>query len=303
MADASDDDGPTCAVCFDGWEVDGDQMPMNLGRCGHALCNGCVRRLKGANGSIICPTCKVVSTAACITKSYDMIKVLKYLRKENASTRIADLQGRVGELIAGKASLQSLHKPLVNLPEGTSLTQSQYYGLLKLMGDYTMKLRSLYRTSLHGTAYGDLLDRVGDKTRLVFIIRKDEYVFGASISAGLRLPDDPTDTNHYKCDVLRFSLAGHFAQPTIIEDIPPRYGHVTVAGREGGVFGERVFIGGFLALGPWMTADIRSCQLLTHRDDVPAGYTGVRDRFDHALLGGSFEFHADEIEILTVVAQ
>ncbi|CEL94359.1 unnamed protein product [Vitrella brassicaformis CCMP3155] len=273
---SADDDGDTCAVCFSEWEIEGDQMPLNLGSCDHALCKECVRRWEQPNGSVICPTCRVVSTAACITKSYGMIKLLKYQQKEEASTRINELEGRVGELRVGKASLQSLHKPLVCVPLGSSLTESEFKALRGLIGGQ-VKLKSLYRTSLHGSTYDNLLRCVGDKTGLVFVVRKGEYVFGAFISAGLELPDDPTGSNRYDCDVWHFSLAGHFPQPTKI-DISRLAQYV--AGREGSLYGASVRIGGGLRLGDdgsdWPAADIRSCFQSTDRNEVPEGYVGAR---------------------------
>ncbi|CEM03381.1 unnamed protein product [Vitrella brassicaformis CCMP3155] len=169
------------------------------------------------------------------------------------------------------------------------------------------KLTLIYKALRDGAKYDDLLRCVGDKRRLVFVIRKDEYVLGAFISEGLQLPDDRTDSHYYGCDVWYFSLGGHFAQPTKI-DIPRMCQFVYLAGRDGSVGGgARVELGECLYLGDGHgsrrpAADIRSCYQYAHRDDVPAGYVVARNRYGHALLGGSECFHADEIEILTVVA-
>ncbi|CEM27066.1 unnamed protein product [Vitrella brassicaformis CCMP3155] len=65
-------------------------------------------------------------------------------------------------------------------------------------------------------------------------------------------------------------------------------------------------IGGNIIVGAGRTddgppaADIRSFYQWTHSDNEPEGYTGVRDDSD-ALLGGSLEFVADEVEVLSVV--
>ncbi|CEM02013.1 unnamed protein product [Vitrella brassicaformis CCMP3155] len=208
-----------------------------------------------------------------------------------------------------------LRRVEVSLPEGTSLSVAEYEGLLDLMGNDRTELTSVYRSSVHGTIYDDLLDSVGDAEPLVFVIRKDKYVFGAFSNCGLELPDDPTGVHHYDCDfdLWWFSLAGHFEQPTKI-DIPRLVQHVIVAGREGSWYGANMYIGGYLVLGDdensdnlWLgvsgrpAADIRSCYQYTYSRDVPAGYMGVRDSDDDALLGGSKYFHADEIEVLHVM--
>ncbi|CEL94354.1 unnamed protein product [Vitrella brassicaformis CCMP3155] len=198
----------------------------------------------------------------------------------------------------------------VSLPEGTSLSASEYQGLLDLMGsDNGTDLNSLYRSSVNGTTYGDLLDSVGDAEPLVFVFRKDKYVFGAFINCGLKLPDDPTDSHKYWCDLWHFSLAGHFAQPTKIEfDEDDQW--VWVAGREGRVWGANVEIGGPLSeslrLGidedsDQPAADIRSCR--QRKWHVPEGYVGVSSEPGSAVLGGSENFHADEIEVLRVGGQ
>ncbi|CEL94353.1 unnamed protein product [Vitrella brassicaformis CCMP3155] len=201
----------------------------------------------------------------------------------------------------------------VSPPDGTSLSASEYQGLLDLMGSDNgteLNITSLYRSSVNGTTYDDLLDSVGDAEPLVFVIRKDKYVFGAFINCGLMLPDTPTGMHEYDCDLWWFSLTGHFDTPTKI-DIDREDEWVTVAGREGREGSARdrgsVRIGDWLALGDdehsdQPAADIRSCAQRIPSDYVPEGYTGKRDAGGHARLGGSFKnyFMADEIEVLHV---
>jgi len=174
-----------------------------------------------------------------------------------------------------------------------------------LGGDITLTL--IYRASSHGSTYGHLLHCVGDRRGLVFVIRKKTYVFGCCISGGLQPPDDPTDSYHYyRCDVWWFSLAGHFKRPTKI-DISPQWQLLVVAGREGAASGASVRIGGHLWLGCGSSgsgggpaADIRRCSQLTVPQWVPEGYQGVRDGRGSVYLGGTFDFVADEVEVLCV---
>jgi len=192
-------------------------------------------------------------------------------------------------------SLLAVRMQWVSLPEGTSLTRQEYYGLVGLMGDHGVKLQSIYRASVHGTTYGDMLRCVGDKRGLVFVVPKGKFKYGAFISAGLELPDDPTDWNAYDCDLWHFSLAGSFPQPTKI-DIDREKQHVYVAGRQE-VYGTKVRIGGYMWLGhssEELTADMRSCRQNHPGPNVLAGS-------GHACLGVSVEFMADDLEVLHVV--
>ncbi|CEM27079.1 unnamed protein product [Vitrella brassicaformis CCMP3155] len=189
----------------------------------------------------------------------------------------------------------------VSPPGNTSMSASEYEGLVGLLND-TTQLTSLYRTSVHGTNYSDLLDRVGDAKPLVFVIKKDKYVIGVYISEGIQEPANRTDWNYYHSGVWWFSLAGHFPQPTKM-DLPPDDQLMLVAGREGQLdfSGRTVRIGDELRLGNNNPLEgIRVCQQSTRSDYLPEGYTGERDEDGNAVLGGSLEFMADEIEVLQV---
>ncbi|CEM33982.1 unnamed protein product [Vitrella brassicaformis CCMP3155] len=230
---------------------------------------------------------------------------------------IRAVAGLLTVLCVAEAQQVHLRGLQVTPPEGTSLSASEYEGLVGLLvqegelgvlGNATTKLTPLYWTAAHGTAWRKVLVRVGDAEPLVFIIRKDNYVFGAFISDRLLLSDDyPTDRREYESDVWLFSLAGHFPQPTKIN----LYGGgqiVRVAERRGAVYGARVWIGGRFSLamgyggdGRSAAADIRSCRHYTTGSDVPEGYTGVKNENGTAFLGGSMEFMADDIEVLHVI--
>jgi len=76
-------------------------------------------------------------------------------------------------------------------------------------------------------------------------------------------------------------------------------------GERGAVDGcAKVYVGGHLYLGCDGTgrpaADIRRCRQFTLSSHVPYGYTGKKNQHGHAVLGGSTEFHADDIVILHV---
>ncbi|CEM36482.1 unnamed protein product [Vitrella brassicaformis CCMP3155] len=196
--------------------------------------------------------------------------------------------------------------PTLPPPSGTPLSASEYEALVYLLGGDTTRLTSLYRMSVDGTTYGDLLDNVGDAKPLILVIKKDQYVFGVYVSAGIQEPDDPTSDHEYRSDIWWFSLAGHFDEPTKIE-IPQENQGVTVAGRKWNAFGANMGIGGGILLG-WSgtsdgppSADIRSCYQYTRSEYVPEGYMGVMDEEGDALLGGSQNFIVNEIEVLSVL--
>ncbi|CEL93636.1 unnamed protein product [Vitrella brassicaformis CCMP3155] len=198
-------------------------------------------------------------------------------------------------------------------PSDSSLSQSEYDNLRGLLGNDTA-LTMLYRASRNGVTYGDMLDRVGNKTDLVIVIRNAQYVFGVYISEGIRLPAfDGSGMmpgwHGYGSDVWLFSLAGHYENAT---KWSPLQKIVLVASRRGFVprRNARVTVGG-LWLGNgngWSRDDIREC---THFHGVswgvpmPEGYMGAL--YHHSVLGGpyyvlggSWDFTADELEILSV---
>ncbi|CEM19545.1 unnamed protein product [Vitrella brassicaformis CCMP3155] len=209
-------------------------------------------------------------------------------------------------------------------PFGSSLSKSEYDDLCGLLGNNTT-LTLLYKSSSAGTAYGDMLACVENKPNVVIVIRNAQYAFGAFISEGIRLPAFNSTTgmmprwHGYESDVWFFSLAGHYENATKIE-IDQQSQDVLVASQIwgnpmapcfGGLvprYNARVVVGRDLSLGrslsggcwPLSTDDIRKGRQSTDANDVPEGYMGVTDENGNALLGGSRQFIADEIEIFAV---
>ncbi|CEM21928.1 unnamed protein product [Vitrella brassicaformis CCMP3155] len=210
-------------------------------------------------------------------------------------------------------------------PVGTNLSQSEYEGLRGLLeAKNDTKLTTLYRATWDGTFYGDLLDLVENKTDVVIVIRKDQYLFAVYIKDGIQTPANATKMHIYKSEVSWFSLAGHFDTPTEIK-LWQSWQEIRVVGRVGDycdripsawdiACGSRVLIGGRLMLGlnepyyddGWIDSGFQDIPI----EYVPDGYEGVRggnsgdptDRGDrkYAWLAGSFEFRADELEVLQV---
>jgi len=208
----------------------------------------------------------------------------------------------------------------VGLPANTSLSASEYEGLISLLGNDT-NLTSLYRASVHGSTFDDLLDRVGDSEPLVFVVRKDQYVFGTSINCGIALAEerfgvtDPPDA----CEMWQFSLAGHFDVPTKIMAPFPK--QRVFFGRADWSEGRlsltvRTICMGDCARGvhfPNGSNDTRSCFQRTAAAYLPEGYMGVRETDGEAFMGergseyeawfgGDRFFEADEVEVLHAVS-
>lgn len=59
-ADDNEDDGLTCPICLDSWEMSGEHRLVSL-KCGHLFGDSCIRRWlveSGRNGIKCCPQCK-----------------------------------------------------------------------------------------------------------------------------------------------------------------------------------------------------------------------------------------------------
>ncbi|CEM33065.1 unnamed protein product [Vitrella brassicaformis CCMP3155] len=114
-------------------------------------------------------------------------------------------------------------------PVGTSLSQAEYEGLRGLLqATDDTNFTTLYRASVNGTTYSDLLDSVENKTDLAIVIRSRQNVFGVYIKDGIQTPANATESHYYKSEVLWFSLAGHFRHADRGQAI------AIVADREGG---------------------------------------------------------------------
>jgi len=208
---------------------------------------------------------------------------------------------------------QVYERGLQGLSGGTSLSASEYEALLGLLGgNDTTRLTSLYRTSVHGTTYDDLLDRVGDAKPLVLVVRNGQYLFGAFINCGILLPDSPTGSSMYPCDVWYYSLAGHFEKPTKIEI--PREGQIVhVAGKEGSALGANVRIGGYLHLaadsrGSRRPADdIRSCRQYTFSSSVRTSCMDTRQQTvadrDTQQMENLFRIHDQNMETIRCIGR
>mmetsp|Transcript_23854 Transcript_23854/g.58972 ORF Transcript_23854/g.58972 Transcript_23854/m.58972 type:complete len:236 (-) Transcript_23854:351-1058(-) len=210
-----------------------------------------------------------------------------------------------------------LHAQLTTAVDGSTVARVYEMFICQWVGTPNKRLRLLYRSTHDGPSYGDLLRCVGSTKGLVFVVRKNQYVFGAYISEGIKLPDAPMLYNRYECGGWQFCLAGNFDTPTKVE-VPQA--HVYVAGSEGaGEICGNISIEGsqgytkfsFLCLGYSETdmrfsADMRFCCQGIDVRELPTGYRGhvyEPDLFPctAGFSGSHTRFLADELEVLCLV--
>ncbi|CEM31382.1 unnamed protein product [Vitrella brassicaformis CCMP3155] len=115
-----------------------------------------------------------------------------------------------------------LHAQLTTAVDGSTVARVYEMFICQWVGTPNKRLRLLYRSTHDGPSYGDLLRCVGSTKGLVFVVRKNQYVFGAYISEGIKLPDAPMLYNRYECGGWQFCLAGNFDTPTKVEGIDVR---------------------------------------------------------------------------------
>jgi len=154
-----------CIVCEEEYHSRGDKAPKVL-RCGHSFCAMCVdsliRHHPHERRAAVCPVCRKETPEADVSDNYGLQDAVAMqwatkatLAADQAAEQIKNLEGRVGELRRGAASLQSIYKPLVGVPVGSSLGAFEYYSLVDMMGGDDTQLRLLYRASVDGPTYDD----------------------------------------------------------------------------------------------------------------------------------------------------
>ncbi|CEM02728.1 unnamed protein product [Vitrella brassicaformis CCMP3155] len=148
----------------------------------------------------------------------------RWLRLEEARQQIPQLESTMAS--GSHADEAPIASPVEPQHSPTRDSESAAAGVLGLTDEQQdalrgwvdgRQLRLLYRASCDGSRYEDLLRCVRDAGPLVFVIRKDDYVFGGYMGDGLKLPEDPRGFDSYSSDLWHFSLAGHFDGPTKIK--------------------------------------------------------------------------------------
>ncbi|CEM02453.1 unnamed protein product [Vitrella brassicaformis CCMP3155] len=136
----------------------------------------------------------------------------------------------------------------------------------------------LYKSSRDTFAYPSFLNKVEDKSGLLFALKQgDTHRFGAFIDGQIKPPHDPTHANFYK---------------GVVKDIKDEpFGNVCIAC-------GRLWLG-FAQPGP--AADLSSCQQWIAKKEVPDGYKGTTVNEEGAgTLARSMNFTCEEIEVWQV---
>ncbi|CEL94308.1 unnamed protein product [Vitrella brassicaformis CCMP3155] len=111
---------------------------------------------------------RAISRGSCIHKNYYAVKLLEHEKARQANTTPEQTQ------------TEGRNAPIrqVSDYEGSVLSVEERRGLLGLLGGRNKRLQSLYRANRDGSSYASLLGRVGNSTRLVFVAKKDQHIFG-----------------------------------------------------------------------------------------------------------------------------
>ncbi|CEM38371.1 unnamed protein product [Vitrella brassicaformis CCMP3155] len=170
---------------------------------------------------------------------------------------------------------------------------SQLMAILRMTGKHITGIELLYKATEHGHQYTDMLNRVGDGSCLLFLVRTNGDTYGCFIDDSLRPPEYSFST--YSVDALIFSTSG-VAPPTLQSPPASHRLHVAQAGNEHRHGSPKFAIGRPVAPG----VDVR-LWLWADGPGLAAGGCPVR-----VVLGSLTDpilFRADEIEVMRLVGQ
>ncbi|CEM21850.1 unnamed protein product [Vitrella brassicaformis CCMP3155] len=113
--------------------------------------------------------------------------------------------------------MMRLHGDGPGIPSPSVIASAaQLVAVLRKTGKDITGIQLLYKASVHGFAYTDMLSRVGDASGLLFLTRMNAFIHGCFINADLRPPPSVSSSaafKQYPAEVLIFKASGH-SQPT-----------------------------------------------------------------------------------------
>ncbi|CEL97964.1 unnamed protein product [Vitrella brassicaformis CCMP3155] len=253
-----------------------------------------------------------LKSAPSVVSSRSAAKPVRSVTADDLLSDVPEVDGDVIDVSDGEAGDVSVLSTRTTTDEGedntqliagSSLTESQSAKLHSMLVPSTFKectFTLLYRGSVHGWQYGDLMRHVGGASSIVFIIRKDCCVSGIYIDGGLTLPKAGS-FHSYSCEMTHFSLIGPFDKPTMIYGCRPDQ-RVSVAGLEKLVCDEEDGQGGRskLKLGIWQLGYSDFKQRRQWSSYIPhVGPSADLRRCHRAVVPGQGEtIIADELEVL-----
>ncbi|CEL93422.1 unnamed protein product [Vitrella brassicaformis CCMP3155] len=111
--------------------------------------------------------------------------------------------------------------------------------LLIMIGKKQPKMTCLFKSSLHGSSYTSLAQRVAGRRGLLFVIKCDDTnTIAVFADTKLQLPADPTSELLFWCAVSLFSVSGAFEDGITKIEVPEEAQDVEVAGTRGAVTDE-----------------------------------------------------------------
>ncbi|CEM36449.1 unnamed protein product, partial [Vitrella brassicaformis CCMP3155] len=187
--------------------------------------------------------------------------------------------------------------------------------LLIMIGKKQPNRLCLFKSSLHGSLYASLVQRVVGRRGLLFVIKCDDTnTIAVFADTKLHLPADPTSELHFDCPVSLFSVCGAFEEGVTKIEVPRGEQFVVVAGTQGAVTEEAGEPRGNLAIADgrlWLgrgehcpTDDLLKCYQWVEKKELPANrkFVGKTISSEDASLCGAetYSFTAQRVEVFQV---
>ncbi|CEM02465.1 unnamed protein product [Vitrella brassicaformis CCMP3155] len=249
---------------------------------------------------------EAVCSARPISRAYgtqlvDEVFVLRHIDShltDNKLTGLIDVHRTAADTADAAAPTPAVVPPPTCADEEELLGVSEMYGvledmypnivandvmqtILEMIGKEQPKMTCLFKSSLHGSSYGNLAQRVVGRRGLLFVIKCDDTnTIAVFADTQLHLPADPTSVLGFDCPVSLFSVCGAFKEGITKIEVPQDEQHVTVAGIQGAVtnihgvpWGKVCIARGRLWLGcgkDGPTDDLLNCCQGVEKKELPA---------------------------------
>ncbi|CEM09918.1 unnamed protein product [Vitrella brassicaformis CCMP3155] len=170
--------------------------------------------------------------------------------------------------------------------------------LLIMIGKKQPNKTCIFKSSLHGSSYANMMQRVLGRRGLLFVIKCDDTnTIAVFADTKLQLPADPTCQLYFGCPVSLFSVCGAFEEGITKIDLLHDEHFVWAAGTRGAVtdkngepWGKMCIAGGRLWLGNGEhgpTDDLLNCSQWVKKKELPG----------NRKLGKTHNFTAQRVEV------
>ncbi len=216
-------ENPECPICYLEYQRDSAQTPRVLSKCGHSLCEECLKKLidlcRTATKSVPCPVCRQHSLTTSLHNISDFIVNYPLL---SAIERISDLKSELKDL---GQNFCDIHKQTLNLlcldphckdkPLNCFLCIKYEHGLCQQ--DYQLELREA-KGKLLFLPYSEFVEEFikifdgeieGNKNRSCDKLNNKEFEFFSEVKSKiclLTVEDLISDRNQYLVDSKEMDL-------------------------------------------------------------------------------------------------